>query len=81
MALESARCQLTSKRTEFTNRDLLDNDLLMGNDSRKRRDLAGQILGIGYANAKQFLSRLNNYGITREEFSEAVSTVNREIYE
>ena len=81
MALESARCQLTSKRTEFTNRDLLDNDLLMGNDSRKRRDLTGQILGIGYANAKQFLSRLNNYGITREEFSEAVSTVNREIYE
>ena len=60
MALESARCQLTSKRTEFTNRDLLDNDLLMGNDSRKRRDLTGQILGIGYANAKQFLSRLNN---------------------
>lgn len=81
LALESARCQSTSRRTEFTNKDLIDNDLLMNQDSRSRRDLVGQKLGIGYANAKQFLSRLNNYGITREEFNEAVMNINREIYE
>lgn len=81
MALENARYQKISKRIEFTNKDLIDNDLLMNADSRIRRDLVGQSLGIGYANAKQFLSRLNNYGITREEFTRAVMAINREIYE
>ena len=40
-----------------------------------RRDKIGQILGIGYGNAKQFLSRLNNYGVSREEFVEAVNSI------
>ncbi|MCC3671751.1 DUF4093 domain-containing protein, partial [Terrisporobacter mayombei] len=26
----------------------------------------GQILGIGYGKATQFLNRLNNYGVSRE---------------
>ena len=38
-------------------------------------DKIGQILGIGYGNAKQFLSRLNNYGVSREEFVEAVNSI------
>jgi ribonuclease M5 len=32
----------------------------------------GAILGLGYGNAKQLLNRLNNYGITRDEFDAAV---------
>ncbi|ETJ33156.1 hypothetical protein Q604_UNBC12395G0001, partial [human gut metagenome] len=49
---------------------------LIGNeDASYRRDKIGQILGIGYGNAKQFLSRLNNYGVTREEFIKAVKSI------
>ena len=33
----------------------------------------GAILGIGYGNGKQFLYRLNHYGISRDEFEQAVS--------
>ena len=33
---------------------------------------SGEILGIGFANAKTFVRRLNNYGITREEFNLAM---------
>ena len=37
--------------------------------------MANGVIGIGYGNAKQFLSRLNNYGVTREEFVEAVKSI------
>jgi ribonuclease M5 len=37
-------------------------------DAGVRRSLLGATLGIGYANAKTFLQRLNNYGVTRAEF-------------
>ena len=54
--------------------DLIRNNLIGNEDASYRRDKIGQILGIGYGNAKQFLSRLNNYGVTREEFIEKVYT-------
>ena len=53
------------------------NGLIGNEDASYRRDKIGQILGIGYGNAKQFLSRLNNYGVTREEFVEAVKSIDR----
>ncbi|MBH9786998.1 DUF4093 domain-containing protein, partial [Clostridioides difficile] len=40
-----------------------------------RRDALGKILGIGYGNAKQFLNRLNNYGVEREEFIDALKQI------
>ncbi len=39
------------------------------------RDELGKILGIGYGNAKQFLNRLNNYGVNREEFEVALNKI------
>ena len=36
--------------------------------------LLGAKLGIGYGNGKQFLYRLNHYGITRDAFKEAVNS-------
>ena len=35
----------------------------------------GAILGIGFANAKNFLKRLNHYGVTREEFDNAIDSL------
>lgn len=77
-ALRKARCETTTKNIEFTNKDLIYNNLLLGENSSYRRDFVGKKLGIGYANAKQFLSRLNNYGITRNEFSEALRSIDEE---
>ncbi|MEF9992554.1 MAG: DUF4093 domain-containing protein, partial [Peptostreptococcaceae bacterium] len=44
-------------------------------DASHRRDKLGMILGIGYGNAKQFLNRLNNYGVSREEFEKSLETL------
>jgi ribonuclease M5 len=74
-ALNKARAESVEKRTEFSISDILDNNLLGSPDSGVRRDRIGRILGIGHANGKQFLSRLNNYSITREEFNQALKTV------
>ena len=52
---------------------------LSGSDSAsERRAKAGAILGVGYANAKTFLTRLNHYGVTREEFNEAIKALDNE---
>ena len=62
----------TEKREEFKQVDLIRNGLIGNEDASHRRDELGKILGIGYGNAKQFLSRLNNYGVSREEFEQIV---------
>lgn len=78
-ALSKARAESAEKRIEFTISDLMDNELLGTEQSGVRRDRIGRMLGIGHANGKQFLSRLNNYGITREEFSLAVEKINKQV--
>lgn len=70
-ALEKVR-EETEHRTEFTNADMHYYSLVGESNSQDRRDKLGKTLGIGYGNAKQFLKRLNNYGVTREEFEKAV---------
>lgn len=64
---------------EFSMRDLQSNQLMGGAKSRYRRERLGQILGIGYGNAKQLLHRLNVFRISREQFTKAVHQIdNRE---
>jgi RNAse M5 (EC 3.1.26.8) len=41
-------------------------------DSSQRRQELGKLLGVGYGNSVAFLSRLNNYGISKEEFVKAI---------
>ena len=74
-ALNKVRTESSEKRNEFGQVDLIRNNLIGNEDASYRRDKIGQILGIGYGNAKQFLSRLNNYGVTREEFIKAVKSI------
>ncbi|MDI6619805.1 MAG: ribonuclease M5 [Clostridiales bacterium] len=74
-ALNRARVEAIEKRQEFTVDDLIKNGLECTPDSSKKRAKMGRILGIGYGNCKQFLSRLNNYGVTREEFNSALSKI------
>lgn len=63
---------------EFSATDLILNRLNGFANSGIRRAKLGVILGIGFANAKTFLRRLNNYGITRDEFNQALAKLNSE---
>ena len=59
-----------------TEKDLFDAGLAGRPDSKEMRSLVGKELGIGYANAGGMLKKLKGFGIGKEEFNEAVSTVN-----
>ncbi|MDF2548056.1 ribonuclease M5 [Anaerosolibacter sp.] len=74
-ALEKVRTECDISGKLFTNLDLIQNDLVGSEDASGRRDRLGKELGIGYANAKQFLNRLNHYGISRVEFEEALKKI------
>lgn len=75
VALEMVRTETKDERNEFSQRDLVKYGLLGGENSSEKRDLVGRQLGIGYGNSKQFLNRLNHYGVTREEFESAVEKI------
>jgi ribonuclease M5 len=74
-AIRKAHPHKVERTNQFTKEDLIDFGLTGGEDSRNRREKLGEILGIGYVNGKQLLNRLNNFGITREEFLEAVEGI------
>lgn len=72
-ALSMAKAEIKEKRTEFTAADMARYGLVGLKESAARRRQLGKEFGIGYANAKQFVNRLNVYGISREEFEAACS--------
>ena len=47
-------------------------------DSSEKRARVGALLGIGYGNGKQFLKRLNHFGITRSEWEKALEACQKE---
>ena len=77
---EAIRAALAKVRTEsiepsniFSSKDMVANDLTGSLNASERRMKLGKILGLGAANAKTFLKRLNTYGVTREEFEEGLN--------
>ena len=74
-ALEEAKITLEEKREEFTISDLVYFKLSGDSKAKIRRELIGKELRIGYGNANQMLSRLNNYGISKEEFIKAIEKI------
>ncbi|NLN15503.1 MAG: ribonuclease M5 [Tissierellia bacterium] len=77
-AIKKARPSRVERTENFTREDLLEFGLAGGPDSSYRRERLGEILGIGYANAKQLLNRLNNFGISREEFLDAMERIDKD---
>lgn len=57
---------------DITKSDLMRLGLLMGGDSRKRREYLGEHLRIGYCNGKQLLKRLELFGINLMEVEEVM---------
>ena len=78
-ALSMARWETGEERKEFGQDDIMTYGLSGCKDASDMRARVGKALGIGYTNAKQFLNRLNNYGITREEFDKAIEIAGRDI--
>ena len=66
-ALEKASAIKTDAVNTFTVDDMVILGLAGSDDSFKRRTEAGRRLGIGSANVKTFLKRLNYMGISKEE--------------
>lgn len=81
---EAIRTALVKVRTmdweptnNFTGADLLRAGISGSPAASEKRAKLGAVLGIGYANAKTFLQRLNHYGITRQEFQQAVAELEK----
>jgi ribonuclease M5 len=75
-ALQTAKCDIKEKREEFSIQDLIFFKLSGDNSAKERREALGRELGIGYCNSNQLITRLNNYGVTREEFAAAIKRIN-----
>ena len=56
----------------FTMSELDDAGLSGGDGAKQRREKLGDILGIGYANAKGLLYKLNTLGVDRKTFEDAL---------
>jgi ribonuclease M5 len=74
-ALENAKAVVSHDRQVFSNKDMVYYELVGSKNASKRRSMLGDELGIGYCSAKQFLKRLNSFGITKEELEEAIDKI------
>ena len=76
-ALAKVRTMEWEPTNNFTGADLLRAGISGSPAASEKRAKLGAVLGIGYANAKTFLQRLNHYGITRQEFQQAVAELEK----
>lgn len=76
-ALAKVRTMDWEPTSNFTGADLLKAGISGSPAASEKRAKLGAVLGIGYANAKTFLQRLNHYGITRQEFQQAVAELEK----
>ena len=74
-ALLGARCSIDHSIDKFTHQMLLASGLVGAGGAVRKREALGSILGIGYANGRQLLNRLNRYGISRRRFHEALEAI------
>lgn len=77
-ALEHLYTEEDDQPAIFSHQDLQAAGLTGGPSARQRRERLGQILGIGYGNGKQLLTRLNLFRISRQEFMKAVQEIDQE---
>lgn len=75
-ALSKAKFTSMVQNPVFHYEDLIEGRLAGASDAADRRAKLGKALGIGYANSKIFLNRLNQFGITRDEFIKYLDIIN-----
>lgn len=74
-ALMSARCVISGSGGAFTRQMLMLGGLVNCAGAARKRSALGRILGIGYANGRQLLNRLNRYGISERRFRVAMTAL------
>lgn len=74
-ALSKAKYELEEVQNTFSRADLIYYGLTGSENAASLRNRLGAVLGIGYGNTKQFLCRLNKYGISRDEFEAALGKI------
>lgn len=67
--------QCDKEDAELTMEDMVFWGLAGCDGASERRRTVGKHFGIGYANSKTFLARLNNFGIKRNEIDELTLTI------
>ena len=80
--LEALKNVITANQNienRFSIEDLIDNGFVSGSNAKKRRVMLGDMLKIGYYNAKQLLKALNSFNISREQFEKTVEEINKSI--
>lgn len=71
-ALSELRTETDAIQGEIALEDMMQAGLLVHPNAAQRRLELGKLLGIGYANGKQFYKRCTSFNITRAEFYAAV---------
>lgn len=78
-ALEVVYTPLAAERpVEITLEDLIDARLIAHPSAKARRTELGEALNIGYTNGKQLHKRLHVFGITKQQFIDAVQALTQE---
>lgn len=74
-ALAKTRTHTQIRSSLFAMSDLFAHRLAGTENAARRRCALGKALGIGYANAKTFLARLNDYGVSAKDFAAALTAL------
>lgn len=78
-ALSSVYTPLQEEReVAITMEDLIDAALVAHPQAKMRRSRLGEMLQIGYTNGKQLQKRLHMFGISKQQFIEAIIALNQE---
>ncbi|RIX49292.1 ribonuclease M5 [Paenibacillus nanensis] len=77
-ALSELRTETSDATGEIAWEDLMEAGLIVHPDAANRRLLMGKLLGIGYANGKQFYKRCTSFRISKAEFDKALREMERQ---
>ena len=77
-AILNAKPEMQEKRSEFNNMDIIHYGLSGQKNSTHLREKLCEKLGIGFGNAKYLVSKLNSFGITREELEKSLEEIYNE---
>lgn len=80
-ALANVKTDFKLQQSQITWEDLMEAGLIVHPQASERREVMGKLLGIGYANGKQFFKRCQMFQISRDEFEKALELFHKEGYE
>jgi ribonuclease M5 len=80
-ALSNLKTDYELSESQIAWEDLMEAGLIVHPQAALRREVMGKLLGIGYANGKQFFKRCRMFQISRAEFEKALELFHKEGYE